>query len=149
MRAVVQRVRSARVVADGAAVGAIEKGLLVYAGAAPDDTDEDVRYLADKIPTLRIFPDDDGKMNRSVLDIGGEILLVSAFTVTADARRGRRPSFDTSAPGEIARPLIERLETLLRMAGVHVDTGRFAAHMEVESVNDGPVCILLDSRRAV
>lgn len=149
MRAVVQRVHSARVVVDGEVVGAVKQGLLVYVGAAPDDTDADVRYLADKIPALRIFPDADGKMNRSVLDTGGGILLVSAFTVTADARKGRRPSFDTSASGEIARPLIERLEALLRAAGAPVESGRFAAHMDVESVNDGPICILLDSRRAV
>ncbi len=149
MRAAVQRVHSARVIVDGAIVGAIERGLLVYTGAAPDDTEQDVRYLAEKIPTLRIFCDDDGKMNRSVVDVGGGILLVSAFTITADARKGRRPSFDTSASGDVARPLIERLEQLLRASGVRVETGRFAAHMNVESVNDGPICILLDSRRMI
>jgi D-tyrosyl-tRNA(Tyr) deacylase len=137
------------VTVEGAIIGSIGTGLLAYVGAAPDDADSDVRYLAEKIATLRVFPDAEGKMNRSVLDIAGDILLVSAFTVTADARKGRRPSFDSSAPGEIARPLIERLETLLRATGVRVETGRFAAHMDVESSNDGPICIILDSRRAV
>lgn len=149
MRAAVQRVRSAKVLVDGERVGQIDAGLLVYAGAAPDDTDADVGYVAEKIAHLRVFTDDEGKMNRSVLDVGGSVLLVSAFTVTADARRGRRPSFDTSASGDVAQPLVERLIAALRATGVQVACGRFGAHMLVESVNDGPICILLDSRRAI
>lgn len=147
MRAVVQRVRQARVTVDGEMVGQIEAGLLVYAGAGPDDASADVTYIAEKVAHLRIFPDDEGKQNRSVLDISGSVLLVSAFTVQADARKGRRPSFDGSASGEVARPLIEELVAAIRGQGVRVETGRFAAHMLVESVNDGPICVLLDSRR--
>lgn len=128
-------------------VGEIGPGLLVYAAAAPDDSDDDIRYVADKVAHLRIFPDDEHKMNRSVEGAGGGVLLVSAFTVHADARKGRRPSFDSSAPGEVAEPLIEKLAGALRGHGLTVETGRFAAYMLVESVNDGPICILLDSRR--
>lgn len=149
MRAVVQRVLSAKVTVDDEVMGAIDAGLLVYAGAAPDDGEADVRYIAEKVSGLRIFPDGAGKMNLSVAEVGGAVLLVSAFTVTADARRGRRPSFDSSASGEVARPLIEALEGALRAAGLRVATGRFAEHMHVESLNDGPICILLDSRRIV
>lgn len=119
----------------------------MYAAAAPDDADADSAYIADKVAHLRIFPDDEGKMNRSVLDIGGGVLVVSAFTVQADARKGRRPSFDASASGAVASPLIEHLVAALRDYGLPVETGRFAAYMLVESVNDGPICILLDSRR--
>ena len=127
--------------------GRIGPGLLVYAAAAPDDGDDDIRYIADKVAHMRIFPDDAGKMNCGVQDIGGGVLLVSAFTVHADARKGRRPSFDSSPPGEVAEPLIGQLASALRGSGLVVETGRFAAHMLVESVNDGPICILLDSRR--
>lgn len=149
MRAVVQRVRSAAVTADGERVGAIAAGLLVYVAAAPEDGDADVAYVADKLANLRIFPDEAEKLNRSVLESGGSILLVSAFTVLADARKGRRPSFDGAARGESAGPLFEKLAAALRGAGATVATGRFAAQMLVESVNDGPVCVLLDSRRVV
>lgn len=148
MRAVVQRVTQARVTVDGQTVGQVGPGLLVYAAAAPDDVDADLAYIADKVAHLRIFPDEEGKMNRSLLNTGGDVLLVSAFTVQADARKGRRPSFDASAPGEVAAPLIERLVAAIRAHGLKVETGRFAAYMQVESVNDGPICILLDSRRA-
>jgi D-tyrosyl-tRNA(Tyr) deacylase len=149
MRAVVQRVSSAAVVVDGVTVGAIGAGLLVYAGAAPQDADADVRTIAEKVVHLRIFPDEAGKMNRSVHDVGGGVLVVSAFTVQADARKGRRPSFDSSAPGDVAAPLIEQLVAGIRDLGVTVATGRFAAHMDVSSVNDGPICIVLDSRKVV
>jgi len=128
-------------------VGAIGAGLLVYAAAAPDDSDDDVRYLADKIAHLRVFPDAEGKMNLDVGQVGGQVLLVSAFTVQADARKGRRPSFDSSASGDVAEPLIEQLTAALRERGLTVATGRFAAYMLVDAVNDGPICILLDSRR--
>ncbi|MBK9118578.1 MAG: D-tyrosyl-tRNA(Tyr) deacylase [Phycisphaerales bacterium] len=147
MRAVVQRVSRARVTVADEEVGAIGPGLLVYAAAAPDDGANDVRYIADKVGQLRIFPDAAYKLNRSVLDAGGAVLLVSAFTVQADARRGRRPSFDSSAPGEVAEPLIERLVAALRGMGLEVATGRFGAQMRVESANEGPICVLLDSKR--
>lgn len=148
MRAVVQRVARASVRVLEEVVGLVERGLLVYAAAAPDDADEDVRYIADKVAHLRVFPDADDKLNLDVTQAGGAVLLVSAFTVLADARRGRRPSFDSSASGEIAAPLVARLADAIRSHGVTVETGRFAAYMRVESVNDGPICILLDSRRA-
>ncbi|MGE0479675.1 MAG: D-aminoacyl-tRNA deacylase [Phycisphaerae bacterium] len=149
MRAVVQRVARAAVVVGDETVGRIGRGLLVYVAAAPDDADADVRYLTEKIPHLRIFDDDTGKLNRSVLDLGGGVLVVSAFTVLADARQGRRPSFASSAPGTLAEPRIEQLVAGLRATGLTVATGRFAAPMQVESVNDGPICLLLDSRRVV
>ena len=149
MRAVVQRVSEARVTVADEVVGQIAAGLLVYAAAAPDDGDADVAYIAEKVAHLRVFPDETGKMNRSVVDVGGQVLLVSAFTVQADARKGRRPSFDSSASGEIAEPLVEKLVAAIRTYDLKVETGRFAAHMHVESVNDGPICILLDSRRVI
>ena len=149
MRALVQRVREACVIVDDATVGEVGPGLLVYAAAAPDDGDADVRYIAEKVAHLRIFPDDDGKMNRSVVDTGGGVLLVSAFTLQADARKGRRPSFDASASGDVAAPLIEQLVEAIRAQGLEVATGRFGAYMHVHSVNDGPITMLLDSTRAV
>lgn len=147
MRAVVQRVRQASVEVDREVVGQIAGGLLVYAGAAPDDADEDVAYIADKVAHLRIFRDENDKMNLDVGQVGGAVLLVSAFTVQADACKGRRPSFDSCAPGEIAEPLIEELADAIRGYGLTVETGRFAAYMQVAAVNDGPICVLLDSRR--
>ncbi|MBL8877933.1 MAG: D-tyrosyl-tRNA(Tyr) deacylase [Phycisphaerales bacterium] len=144
-----QRVSSASVDVDGATVGAIEGGLLVYAAGAADDDDSDLQYIADKIGNLRIFEDDAGKLNRSVLEISGAVLLVSAFTVLADARKGRRPSFDGAAPHAIAEPQIERLAALLAQTGLRVESGRFRAHMLVHSINHGPICVLLDSRRVV
>jgi D-tyrosyl-tRNA(Tyr) deacylase len=108
-----------------------------------------VAYIADKVAHLRVFPDDDGKMNLDVGQAGGDVLLVSAFSVHADARRGRRPSFDSSASGEVAEPLIEKLAKAIRGHGLKVETGRFAAHMRIPAVNDGPICILLDSRRVI
>jgi len=147
MRAVVQRVQRARVTVAERVVGEIGSGLLVYAAAAPDDGSDDVRYVADKVVHLRVFPDDSGKMNCDVTQAGGEVLLVSAFTVHADARKGRRPSFDGSASGDVAAPLIEQLAAELRGLGVTVATGQFAAYMLVDSINDGPICVLLDSRR--
>ncbi len=147
MRAVVQRVCRASVEVGVETVGQISAGLLVYAAAAPDDADEDVRYIADKVAHLRIFRDENDKMNLDVGQVGGDVLLVSAFTVQADARRGRRPSFDSSASGEVAEPLIEKLAEAIRGCGLTVETGRFAAYMQVAAVNDGPICILLDSRR--
>ncbi len=147
MRAVAQRVSEAQVTVDSAAVGQIGPGLLVYAAAAPDDADADVAYIAEKVAHLRIFPDAEYKMNLSVLDAGGSVLLVSAFTVQADARKGRRPSFDASASAPVAEPLIDKLAAAIRAYGLSVATGRFGAHMHVASVNNGPICVLLDSRR--
>lgn len=147
MRAVIQRVSQAKVMLTDDVAGQIGPGLLVYVGAAPDDTEEDVRYIAEKIAHLRVFPDKAGKMNLSVIDIDGGVLIVSAFTAHADARKGRRPSFDSSASGDVAEPLIEHLVAEVGHYGLPVQTGRFAAYMLVESVNDGPICLLLDSRR--
>jgi len=154
VRAIVQRVSRAAVdvvqaSGESACVGRIDAGLLVYAAVAPDDGTDDMRYIADKTAHLRIFPDEQGKMNLDVGQVGGGVLLVSAFSVQADARRGRRPSFDTSASGATAEPLIEALADAVRAHGLKVETGRFAAHMRVESVNDGPICILLDSRKII
>ncbi len=149
MRAAVQRVSRAGVTVDGEIIGRIGPGLLVYAAAAPDDGDNDVAYIANKVVGLRIFSDEAGKMNRSVAEIGGGVLVVSAFSILGDARKGRRPSFINSAPGEVAEPLIEKLTAAIRDRGLPVETGRFAAYMQVESVNDGPICILLDSQRVV
>lgn len=147
MRAVVQRVSQAGVTVAGEVVARIGHGLLVYAAATPDDSADDVRYTAEKLAHLRIFPDEAGKMNLDVTQVKGDVLLVSAFTVYADARKGRRPSFDACARGEVAEPLVSALARALRGFGLTVESGRFGAHMLVESVNDGPICILLDSRR--
>jgi len=147
MRATVQRVSQASVTVDDQVVGSIGPGLLVYAGVADGDDESDVRYLADKIAGLRIFNDDAGKMNRSVTDIAGGVLVISAFTLQADARKGRRPSFDAAAGLELAERLYESLCEQLRQAGLTVAQGQFRAHMHVTSLNDGPICILLDSKR--
>lgn len=146
MRAVVQRVTSARVEVDGEIVGAIGLGLCVFAGAGKGDLEGDLRYVADKIAHLRIFPDEHGKMSRSVVDVGGEVLLVSQFTVYGDTRKGRRPSFDPAMPPEPARAAFDALVAMVRER-VPVQTGRFAAAMRVCVDNDGPVTILVDSRR--
>lgn len=122
----------------------IADGLVVLVGAAPGDDDADVSALAHKLVELRIFPDDDGKMNRSVADIGGEILVVSQFTLLGDTRKGRRPSFVGAAPPELAEPLLQGLVETISDAGVPCRTGQFGAHMEVDLVNDGPVTIVLE-----
>lgn len=147
MRATVQRVSEASVTVDGAIVGSIGPGLLVYVGVGGDDAGDDVAYLLDKITNLRIFNDDAGKMNRSVLDIAGGLLVISAFALQADARKGRRPSFDAAARPELAQQLYDRLCRDLAATGLNVQRGVFRAHMDVASVNDGPICILLDSKR--
>lgn len=145
MRAVIQRVREAAVAVDDQTVGAIGIGLMILVGVAHDDQEEDARWLAQKIATLRIFEDAAGKFNLSALDIGASALVVSQFTLYADARRGRRPDFIAAARPEIAEPLIERLVALLREQGLHVETGKFQARMLVKISNDGPVTIILDS----
>jgi D-tyrosyl-tRNA(Tyr) deacylase len=147
MRATVQRVSEASVVVEGSVVSRIGHGLLIYLGCARGDGEADARYLAEKAAGLRIFTDEQGKMNRSVLDVGGEVLVVSAFTLQADARKGRRPSFDAAAAAEEARPLCEAFAQALRATGLAVHEGSFRAHMLVHSVNDGPICVLLDSTR--
>jgi D-tyrosyl-tRNA(Tyr) deacylase len=145
MKAVIQRVTRASVVVDGATVGKIGAGFLVLLGAGHDDTEEDVRYIAGKVAGMRIFSDAEGKFNLSLADVGGAILLVSQFTLYADTRKGRRPSFIDAAPPELAEALVERCAQLLREEGLHVETGVFGAHMEVSLLNDGPVTIILDS----
>jgi len=147
MRAVVQRVREARVRVDGQVVGEIGAGLVALVGVAKDDGPDDVAYLAPKIRELRIFDDGEGRMNRSLVETGGAILAVSQITLYGDCRRGRRPSFDRAAGAEDGRVLFDALVRELRNAGVSVETGTYQARMAVEFVNDGPVTILLDSRK--
>lgn len=148
MRAVVQRVSAASVTVEGRKVGTIGPGLLVLLGVARGDTEKDGEYLAEKLAGLRIFEDEEEKMNRSVAQIGGSILLVSQFTLYGDVRHGRRPSFTQAAPLEEANRLYEDLAQKLRDKGLTVETGQFQAHMEVSLVNDGPVTILLDSGKS-
>ena len=145
MRAVVQRVGEARVEVEGRVVGAIGRGLLVLVGIAREDTPRDAEYLAEKIAGLRIFPDEEGKMNRSVREVGGAILVVSQFTLYGDTRKGRRPSFDRAAPPEQARSLYEYFVEALRAKGLEVETGIFQAMMQVHLVNEGPVTLLCES----
>jgi D-aminoacyl-tRNA deacylase len=147
MRAVVQRVEDASVSVDGEVVGAIGSGLLVYLGVAADDVEADADYLAGKTANLRIFPDDGGTMNRSVLETSGAILVISQFTLLGDARKGRRPSYGEAAGPETAEPLYESFVASLKTLGLEVATGRFQTHMKVRYVNDGPITILLDSRK--
>lgn len=146
MRALVQRVTRGSVSVEGKVVGEIGRGLVVLVGVAKDDTDKDVRYLAEKIPNLRVFSDEASKFNLSAADVGGGLLIVSQFTLMADTRKGRRPSFDQAAPPGVAEPLIDQLVARLRGTGLPVATGVFRAHMLVEVHNDGPVTLLLDSR---
>lgn len=147
MRIVVQRVREAHVEVEGATVGHIGRGLLVLLGVGREDGPKDVEYIAGKIRDLRIFEDDEGKMNRSVQDVGGAVLLVSQFTLYGDVRKGRRPSFDAAARPDAGRALYEDVVRALRAMGVAVETGTFQAMMQVHLVNDGPVTIVLDSDR--
>jgi D-tyrosyl-tRNA(Tyr) deacylase len=145
MRAVVQRVSQASVTVGDEVVGAIGQGLLILLGIGVGDSEAEARLLAEKTANLRIFADEEGRFNRSLLDIGGEALVVSQFTLYADTRRGRRPSFSDAALPEIAAPLVDIFADELRRLGVAVSTGRFGAMMQVALVNDGPVTILLDS----
>ena len=147
MRAIVQRVGEASVIVDGSPCASITQGLLVYLGVDRDDGEADVAYLADKVQHLRIFPDEADKMNLDVTMTGGQVLVVSAFTVQADARRGRRPSFESAADPDRAIILYELFCDELTRQRVQVERGRFGAMMDVRSVNVGPVCILLESRR--
>lgn len=147
MRAVVQRCSRAELRVGGERRAAIGPGFVVLVGVATDDTPDDADYIADKVAHLRVFEDEEGKMNRSLLEVNGAALVVSQFTLYGDARRGRRPSFIAAAGGETARSLYQRVADRLSELGVHVQTGVFGAHMEVDFVNDGPVTILLDSRK--
>lgn len=147
MRAVVQRVSSSSVTVDGSVIGSTKQGLLVLVGVTDTDTTEDVQYICDKVSHLRIFEDEQDKMNLSVLDVGGEVCVVSQFTLYGDARKGRRPNFMKAAPPEMAESLYLELVEAFKGRGLIVSTGQFQAHMQVELVNDGPVTILLDSSK--
>ena len=148
MRAVVQRVTQASVTVDDETVGSVGPGIMVLIGVADGDTDKDLKYITDKVMNLRIFDDENGVMNRSVLDKGGSILAVSQFTLYGDARGGRRPSYIRAAAPEFANSLYEKAVAAWRASGIHVETGRFRTEMKVSLINDGPVTILLDSEKA-
>ena len=148
MRAVVQRVSSSRVTVDERVTGEVKKGLLVLLGVTHDDTSKDVDYMVDKVTNLRIFEDENDKMNLSLKDIEVEVMAVSQFTLYGDARKGRRPSFSDAARPDVANPLYEEFVEKLRAQGITVGTGEFGAHMMVELTNDGPVTILLESKKA-
>ncbi|PZD94158.1 D-tyrosyl-tRNA(Tyr) deacylase [Paenibacillus sambharensis] len=145
MRVVVQRCRSASVTVAGEVTGTIEEGLMLLVGFTQRDTERDIRWMADKLAGLRIFEDQDGKMNLSVSDIGGAVLSVSQFTLYGDCRKGRRPNFMAAARPDQAEPLYNQFNELLRAQGLHVETGRFGAMMDVELINWGPVTLIVDS----
>ena len=147
MRAVVQRVSSSKVTVDGELTGEINKGLLVLLGVTHDDTSKDVDYIIDKVLNLRIFEDENEKMNLSLKDVEGELLVVSQFTLYGDCRKGRRPSFSSAARPEVATKLYEEFIEKARKEGIVTQTGQFGAHMMVDLTNDGPVTILLESNR--
>lgn len=147
MRCVIQRVTRASVTVAGELVSEIGDGFLVLVGAEAGDTEADAKYCAEKIAGLRVFEDENDKMNLSLADVGGSVLLVSQFTLLADARHGRRPDFIQAARPEAAEPLCEQVQAMLAAKGIQVQTGRFRTHMQVALLNDGPVTILLDSRR--
>ncbi len=146
MRVVLQRVSHASVTVEEKVIGKIQRGFLLLVGVTHDDAMEDMEYLVRKIVQMRIFEDEEGKLNRSIQDIGGEILSVSQFTLYADTKKGNRPSFSKAAPGDVAIKMFEQFNGLLRDTGIHVETGQFGADMKVELLNDGPVTILLDSK---
>jgi D-tyrosyl-tRNA(Tyr) deacylase len=147
MRAVIQRVTQAKVEVEGNIIGQISSGLLVYLGVGKGDTEKDAEFLADKLVNLRIFADEAGKMNRSVIDIRGGVLLISNFTLYGDCRKGRRPGFDAAAEPTLAESLYEKVGSLIAASDVPVAKGSFGAYMQVTSLNDGPVTFLLDSSR--
>ena len=146
MRIVLQRIAHASVTVDEKVIGKIQRGFLLLVGVTHDDAMEDMEYLVRKIVQMRIFEDEEGKLNRSIQDIGGEILSVSQFTLYAETKKGNRPSFSKAAPGDVALEMFEQFNGLLRETGVPVETGQFGADMKVELLNDGPVTILLDSK---
>ncbi len=147
MRALLQRVRSGRVSVEAETIASIGPGLVILLGIGQGDSEAEAQFLAEKIATLRIFEDKAGKFNRSILDAGGEALVVSQFTLYADTRKGRRPSFTDAAAPDIAAPLVERFAEILRQQGIPTQTGSFGAHMLVEIENDGPVTIWLDKEK--
>jgi len=147
MRAVIQRVLQAEVTVEGRQIGKIDKGLLVYLGVDKEDTEKDAQFMADKLVNLRIFADEARKMNLSVKDVSGAILLVSNFTLHGDCRKGRRPGFDAAAGPESAQQLYEKVIELITKQGINVEKGAFGEYMHVTSINDGPVTFLLDSTR--
>ena len=147
MRAVIQRVAEAKVEVDGQVIGSVGRGLLVYLGVGKEDTAADAEFMADKLVNLRIFADEAGKMNRSVIEVGGGVLLISNFTLQGDCRKGRRPGFDAAADPQLAEPLYEKVAELIARSAVPTARGSFGAHMQVSSINDGPVTFLLDSSR--
>lgn len=146
MRVVLQRVSHASVTVEEKVIGQIQRGFLLLVGVTHDDAIDDMEYLVRKIVQMRIFEDEEGKLNRSIQDIGGEILSVSQFTLYADTKKGNRPSFSKAAPGDVAIDMFEQFNGLLRDTGIPVETGQFGADMKVELLNDGPVTILLDSK---
>lgn len=146
MRVVLQRVAHASVTVEEKVIGKIQRGFLLLVGVTHDDAMEDMEYLVRKIVQMRIFEDEEGKLNRSIQDIGGEILSVSQFTLYAETKKGNRPSFSKAAPGDVAIEMFEQFNGLLRKTGIPVETGQFGADMKVELLNDGPVTILLDSK---
>jgi D-aminoacyl-tRNA deacylase len=149
MRAVLQRVSESSVTVDGEVVGQIGPGLMVLLGVEDADTEADADWMADKIPALRIFNDNEGKFNRSLIDVSGAILVISQFTLHGDCRKGRRPSFVKAARPDLAIPLYERVIEALRTKGIHVETGVFGAHMDVHLINDGPVTLIVDSKKKI
>jgi len=147
MRSVVQRVKRAKVTVDNEIIGSIDHGIMLLFSVEDNDEEKDLEYMCDKVVNLRIFEDDDGKMNKSLVDVKGSILVVSQFTLHGDARKGRRPSFITAARPEKAIPLYEKFIQNMKDQGINTQTGKFGADMQVELVNDGPVTILLDSKK--
>jgi D-tyrosyl-tRNA(Tyr) deacylase len=145
MRALIQRVTQATVTVDQRTVGTCKRGFLVLLGVGPNDSETDAQWLAKKIASLRVFPDDDGKMNRSIADISGSCLVISQFTLYGDCRKGRRPSFVEAAHPDLAKPLYEHFVELLSQQGIPVETGIFAADMQVSLTNDGPVTLMIDT----
>ncbi|MBP1156541.1 MULTISPECIES: D-aminoacyl-tRNA deacylase [unclassified Paenibacillus] len=148
MRVVLQRSKNAAVTVNGETVGAISRGLVLLVGIADGDTEQDAAYVAEKVAGLRIFEDEGGKMNLSVLETGGQVLSISQFTLYGDCRKGRRPNFMGAARPEHAEPLYDRFNAMLREQGLHVETGRFGAMMDVSLVNDGPVTLIVESKQA-
>jgi D-tyrosyl-tRNA(Tyr) deacylase len=146
LKAVIQRAKNASVSVDGKTVGAIEHGFVVLLGVTHEDTEEDVAYLVQKIIHLRVFEDENGKMNESLINIGGQILSISQFTLYGDTKKGRRPSFTKAAKPDVAKRLYEQFNAAIREEGIHVETGRFGAMMDVNLTNEGPVTLIIDSK---
>lgn len=147
MRGVVQRVKSANVKVDNNIIGEINHGILLFLGVEDDDEEKDLEYMCDKVPNLRIFEDEEGKMNKSLIDVGGSLLVISQFTLLGDARKGRRPSFSDAARPEKAIPMYESFIERMKHININTQAGEFGADMKVELINDGPVTILLDSKK--